>query len=70
MELQDDIRKSVVKQMTLRDWFAGMALSGTLAGDRIWVGKLSTYCYECADDMIRARGEVEREWKMNLNQSK
>jgi|DEB0MinimDraft_3_1074331.scaffolds.fasta_scaffold102566_1 hypothetical protein len=43
--------------MTLRDWFAGQALSGMSANPEIY-GKPSTYAadaYKCADEMLAAR---------------
>lgn len=43
--------------MTLRDWFAGMALQGYIAA-RIEVGEqtLTNLCYAKADAMIEERG--------------
>jgi hypothetical protein len=46
--------------MTLRDWFAGMALQGSIAGDP--KGNYDTfshamYAYELADQMILIRDE-------------
>lgn len=46
--------------MTLRDWFAGMALQGILAkqyGDYVFPDDVSRECYSYADAMIKARGE-------------
>lgn len=45
------------KGMSLRDWFAGQALSGMLADSR-FSGKAETYAelsYELADAMLKAR---------------
>lgn len=51
--------------MTLRDWFAGMALQGILGGNRSPTGDrfvgmshgdaIAATCYELADAMLKAR---------------
>jgi hypothetical protein len=43
--------------MTLRDWFAGQALSGTLADSTRdgYKHDYAKFAYECADAMIKAR---------------
>lgn len=47
--------------MTLRDWFAGQALSGWLAsfgtGEAVNVQNSAEFCYEIADAMLSARNE-------------
>tara|TARA_R110000868_G_scaffold71743_4_gene209810 strand:- start:716 stop:862 length:147 start_codon:yes stop_codon:yes gene_type:complete len=45
--------------MTLRDWFAGMALQGSLAGNRPPMSYRDTArkAYEIADAMLTARKE-------------
>jgi len=40
--------------MTLRDWFAGQALVGIIAGGK-WVERVSAEAYAYADAMLRAR---------------
>jgi len=48
--------------MELRDWFAGMALSGLLANpknDEMDNDDLVTICYSTADDMMEMR---EKAW--------
>ena len=48
------------KGMSLRDWFAGMALSGIMnlkANQRSLAEHDATYCYEIADAMLAARKE-------------
>jgi hypothetical protein len=44
--------------MTLRDWFAGQALS---LGEGVWCGDnlllMATHCYSIADAMLEARKE-------------
>lgn len=48
--------------MELRDWFAGMALSGLLANpknDEMDNDDLVTICYSTADDMMEMR---DQEW--------
>jgi hypothetical protein len=45
--------------MTLRDWFAGQALTTcTLADDKVQAEWVSARCYEFADAMLKARKEV------------
>ena len=43
--------------MSLRDWFAGMALQGILAFEPDWVGEVTMeeWAYERADCMLAAR---------------
>ena len=44
--------------MTLRDWFAGMALQGFLSGDIVSAQKTDIFTlamYEIADSMLEAR---------------
>lgn len=49
--------------MTLRDWFAGMALQGLLSGMashdecEIIMGEMAEKCFEQADAMMKARDE-------------
>lgn len=45
--------------MSLRDWFAGQALAGMLAGEgaTTWEGDASN-AYKVADAMIAARGQA------------
>jgi hypothetical protein len=49
--------------MSLRDWFAGMALMGSMASDGPgyeFTGSAEDrgrYCYKCADGMLAARKE-------------
>lgn len=41
--------------MTLRDWFAGMALQGALAGRPGSSREMVEFAFHCADLMIEAR---------------
>ena len=50
--------------MTLRDWFAGMAMQGLLSGDvharyssMDWTEKLTLEAWQAADAMLEARKE-------------
>ena len=44
--------------MTLRDYFAGQALNGVLAGaENIRPVEMSEFCYKMADAMLKARGD-------------
>ena len=48
--------------MTLRDWFAGMALQGILAGTPDSICTIDEYAneaYQYADAMLKKRGENE-----------
>lgn len=55
-------------RMELRDWFAGMALSGIIAEQTVDVvmalnqsaNELASFCYWVADAMVEARGRVEQ----------
>lgn len=58
----------IERGMSLRDWFAGQALSGALAAsvhgsnDQDWTAeeirtRMSALCYELADAMLEAREE-------------
>lgn len=40
--------------MSLRDWFAGMAMQGTLANEG-WSSGLVSFSYGVADDMLAER---------------
>lgn len=42
--------------MSLRDWFAGQALSGLLASGLREAGRAATDAYEIADAMLNERG--------------
>ncbi len=59
MEFQDKIRESVTKHMSMRDWFAGMAMSGDIAsmGNMISIDEkaLAEWSYKVADAMMEAR---------------
>lgn len=48
------------KGMTLRDWFAGQALTGLVAniGPKFWVGDAENV-YEIADAMLAARNQTK-----------
>lgn len=50
----DDVRSS---DMTLRDWFAGMALSGMMSDPefRGSARMMAGWCFEYADAMLKAR---------------
>ena len=51
---------TITDGMTLRDWFAGMALQGILACSTkfsIGVEEHARYAYRCADAMIKVREE-------------
>ncbi|MBZ9973535.1 hypothetical protein LB517_28295 [Mesorhizobium sp. BR1-1-12] len=44
--------------MTLRDWFAGQALTRLATMNASWpVGVVAEYCYRFADAMIEARSK-------------
>lgn len=49
--------------MTLRDWFAGMALQGLLSLQTVYENRpdkdVATHAYSAADAMISARNEKE-----------
>jgi hypothetical protein len=42
--------------MSLRDWFAGQALGGMIAGDYSSISNMAHYAYVIADAMLKARG--------------
>lgn len=44
--------------MTLRDWFAGQALAGTLPGAMLNPDEYAVLAYRMADSMLRARGDA------------
>ena len=54
--LQDANTFTLNTGMSLRDWFAGMALQGALAGRRTWPTDaedvLAEKCYKIADAML------------------
>lgn len=54
-------RRVIKSEMTLVDWFAGMALTGILArdssGDELMTDQ-ATEAYEMAKEMIRARERI------------
>ena len=57
---KDQPTEIVPDGMTLRDWFAGMALQGMMSGnivkkDKLLYEKLALYAYEQADEMIAER---------------
>lgn len=58
----DDIGRGLEcadRGMTLRDWFAGQALAGSLAsGLPIEPDQRARICYMFADAMMKARGAV------------
>ncbi len=61
-EFSGDIETHFEAGMTLRDWFAGMALQGILSRGRATIGEMLTEtpnvadaAYELADAMIEAR---------------
>ena len=48
--------------MTLRDWFAGQALAGTMAypnSGTYTVEENAVFCYKVADAMLKARSDNE-----------
>ena len=43
--------------MTLRDWFAGLAMQGIFSAEGTYtVEELAAFAYMCADEMLKARG--------------
>lgn len=57
------IFSGINKGMTLRDWFAGMAMQGQLASQSESEGhysdwsKLAVVCFEISDAMLKHRGQ-------------
>ena len=48
----------MIQGMTLRDWFAGQAISGILIRDRTQFNReLAEFAYEIADAMIEKKGK-------------
>jgi len=48
----------VIEGMTLRDWFAGQAISGILIRDRTQFNReLAEFAYDLADAMIEKKGK-------------
>jgi len=48
----------VIQGMTLRDWFAGQAISGILIRDRTQFNReLAEFAYDIADAMIEKKGK-------------
>ena len=48
----------MIQGMTLRDWFAGQAISGILIRDRMQFNReLAEFAYDIADAMIEKRGK-------------
>jgi hypothetical protein len=48
----------VIQGMTLRDWFAGQAISGILIRDRTQFNReLAEFAYDLADAMIEKKGK-------------
>ena len=48
----------MIQGMTLRDWFAGQAISGILIRDRTQFNReLAEFAYDIADAMIETRGK-------------
>lgn len=52
-----EIAKQMARGMTLRDYFAGQALAGTLPGAKLDVDEYAQLAYRMADAMLRARGQ-------------
>ena len=48
----------MIQGMTLRDWFAGQAISGILIRDRMQFNReLAEFAYDIADAMIEKKGK-------------
>jgi len=48
----------MIQGMTLRDWFAGQAISGILIRDRtLFNRELAEFAYDIADAMIEKKGK-------------
>ena len=48
----------MIEGMTLRDWFAGQAISGILIRDRtLFNRELAEFAYDIADAMIEKKGK-------------
>lgn len=52
---QHETRSDIHEGMSLRDWFAGQALTGLLAKDQLWSAVAGREAYEMADAMLKAR---------------
>ena len=60
MAMMREANSPETKNRNLRDWFAGMALSGIMnlkANQRSLAEHDATYCYAIADAMLEARKE-------------
>ena len=61
----DQVVREQWSGMTLRDWFAGLAMQGFLAAqihgfnDRPASGPFASMAYEMADAMLKVRGEQQ-----------
>ena len=60
-----DAEDEFTEGMSLRDWFAGMALQGILSnseidGNRFDPDKMAEWSYQTADAMIEARKSAQR----------
>jgi hypothetical protein len=64
MDKNDDVSQAFARSIHLRDYFAGLVLSGLISHRGHMAGKFSEdmhgaaeYCYRCADMMLRVREE-------------
>jgi len=50
----------MVTTLTVRDWFAGQALAGTMVGDDVeHCDRMGRYCYKMADAMMAEREKAK-----------